>query len=159
VEWYADFHAFFDEDLQQLIDLGIPEEDALILLSEYFIIMMDRIYLLRQNLMEFSLQGSDIDYQTRCIWVALQVHQEMDSLVKGGLRYNSSLSVAFIRFLTVQTGSNVAAGVGPQLKDLESKINKQKDDIKEAKTKAVAATKDIVNIKGTLDDAKKKGKL
>ena len=135
VEWYADVQVFFDEDLQQLINLGIPEEDALILLSEYFIIMMDHIYLFCQDLMELPLQDPNIDYQTRCIWVTLQVqvHQEMDNLVKGGIWYNSSLPVVFVCLFSVQMGTNMAAGVGPNLKGLERNINKQKDDVKESK--------------------------
>ena len=89
-DWYTTVHAFFDEDLQQLIGLGIPEADALVLLSEYLIIMMDRISLLRQNLMEFSMVDDQVDYQTRCLWVSLQVHQELDALATNGLCYNSS---------------------------------------------------------------------
>ena len=71
VDWYATVHVFFDEDHLQLIEPGIPEADALVLLSEYLIIMMDCILLLRRNLMEFSMGDDQVDYQTRCLWVSL----------------------------------------------------------------------------------------
>ena len=156
VDWYATAHAFFDEDLQHLIELGIPEADAAVLLSEYLIITMDRMFLLRQNLMEFSMGDDQVDYQTRCLWVSLQVHQELDALTTNGLHYNSSLSATFIHFLTVQTGKNVAVSIGPKLDELESKAKKQRSELTEFKLRVSLASGDVPKLRNDVDLLKKK---
>ena len=49
----------------------------------------------------------------------------MDGFVKRGLKYNSAISAAFIRFLTKQTGQNMSTGIGSQIKVLTSRHDGQ----------------------------------
>jgi hypothetical protein len=73
--------------------------------------------------MEFVVnKANKVDYMTRCIWITCQVHQVMQEFVQGGLKYNSAISTAYVRFLTKTMGGNVAWGVGGQLKTLTDMI-------------------------------------
>ena len=42
-----------------------------------------------------------------------------------GMKYNSSILAAFMRFLTKVTGGNVAAGIGSSVAALENKLKTQ----------------------------------
>ena len=67
---------------------------------------------------------------------------KMEAFLKNGLKFDPIISASFIRFLTKQTGSNVAAGVGGKLKALEIKMRKE---IKEAETAALIPGKKALN--------------
>ena len=84
------------------------------------------------------------------------MHQELDALITKGLRYSLSLLVAFIRFLTVQTGTNVAASVGPKLDELESKVKKQRLELTEFKLRVLLASGDVAKLKNAVDLLEKK---
>ena len=57
----------------------------------------------------------------RCLWITLNTHKKMEAFIKNGLKFDLLILASFIRFLTKQTGSNVAAGVGGKLRALEVK--------------------------------------
>jgi ABC-type glycerol-3-phosphate transport system substrate-binding protein len=65
----------------------------------------------------------------------------MEDFIKGGLVYNPTISAAFIRFLTKQTGQNVSSGVGGQLKSMSDALAQVKAAAKEASEAAREATK------------------
>ncbi len=67
-----------------------------------------------------------VDYMVRCIWITCQVHRVMQEFVQGRLKYNFMIGTAFIQFLTKQTGSNMASGVGGQLKTHTDLLNTMK---------------------------------
>jgi hypothetical protein len=50
----------------------------------------------------------------------------MQEFVQGRLKYNFMIGTAFIQFLTKQTGSNMASGVGGQLKTHTDLLNTMK---------------------------------
>ena len=98
--WFQKVHKHLDSELIKLSQMGIPPEDALVLLSEEVIIMVERFHLIRCRRMDFTVKGSKVEYMVRCIWLILQVHVSMDEFVRDGLKYNSAISAAFVRFLT-----------------------------------------------------------
>jgi hypothetical protein len=67
----------------------------------------------------------------------------MQEFVQGGLKSNSAISTAYVRFLTKTTGENMASDVGGQLKTLTNTIATLKRSVataaKEAKEAAQAA--------------------
>jgi hypothetical protein len=98
--WFQKVHTHLDSELTKLSQMGIPPEDALVLLSEEVIIMVERFHLIRRRRMDFTVKGSKVEYMVRCIWLTLQVYVSMDEFVRDGLKYNSAISAAFVRFLT-----------------------------------------------------------
>ncbi len=100
------------------------------------------IHGIRKQRMEFTLKGKHVEYMVRCIWLTLQAHAVMDGFVKRGLKYNSAISAAFIRFLlTKQTGQNVSTGVGSQIKVLTEALEKYVKMATEAADAAKEATR------------------
>lgn len=142
VEWIFTVHKHLDMELTKLTQQHIAQEEALILLSEEMIIMYTRIHAIRKSRMEFVASSSNkVDYMVRCIWVTCQVHRVMQEFIQGGLKYNSTIGTAFIRFLTKQTGSNVASGVGGQLKAHTDLLATMKGTVHSAAEAAKEATK------------------
>jgi hypothetical protein len=84
--WIHAVHKHLDEELQKLIQMGIPEGNVLVLLSEEIIIMFKRFHAIRRKRFDFTVQGAGVQYMVRCIWLTLQVHVEMDEFVKNGLK-------------------------------------------------------------------------
>jgi hypothetical protein len=56
------------------------------------------------------------------------------------MKYNLSISAAFMQFLAKVTGGNAAAGVGGSVATLEAKLKILDTALKEVKKEAVAAT-------------------
>ena len=141
--WFNTAHRHLDAELLQLLQLHISEDKCLILLSEEIIIMFSMIHDIRKQRMEFTLKGERVEYMVRCIWLTLQAHAVMDGFVKRGLKYNSAISIsaAFIRFLTKQTGQNVSTGIGSQIKVLTKVLEKAIKMAKEAADAANEATR------------------
>ncbi len=138
--WLLTVHKHLDAELVKLTQMNILEEEALILLSEEVIIMFDRFYAIWRKRMDFVVKGNRVEYMVRCIWILLQVHMAMDDFVKDGLKYNLAISLAFIHFLTKQTGGNVSAGVGSQIQWLKEEIKKLGTVASDAKTAAAGAS-------------------
>ena len=111
-EFYMHIHTFFDEDLQKLVQLGLSKETVLKLLSNYVIIIFDHFYVSRQKLLEFTIGAqAELNYQARTIWVALLVHREMAHFLEGGgMRNNSLLNTAYVRFITEEFGKSSSEG-------------------------------------------------
>ena len=141
VEWVHTVHKHLDMELTRLTQLHISEEESLILLSEEVIIMYSRIHDVRKHMMEFTGQINKVDYMVRCIWVTLQVHQVMQEFVQGGLKSHPAIGSAFIRFLTKQTGNNVALGIGVQLEKLTTAVDRIESLAKMADTAAKDAAR------------------
>jgi len=141
VEWVHTVHKHLDMELTRLTQLHISEEESLILLSEEVIIMYSRIHDVRKHMMEFTGQVNKVDYMVRCIWVTLQVHRVMQEFVQGGLKSHPAIGSAFIRFLTKQTGNNVASGVGVQLGKLTTAVDRIETLAKTAETAAKDASR------------------
>ena len=141
VEWVHTVHKHLDMELTRLTQLHISEEESLILLSEEVILMYSRIHDVRKHMMEFTGQVNKVDYMVRCIWVTLQVHRVMQEFVQGGLKSHPAIGSAFIRFLTKQTGNNVASGVGIQLGKLSTAVDRIESLAKTADTAAKDASR------------------
>ena len=80
--WIHAVHRHLDEELGKLTQMGIPEGEVLVLLSEEIIIMFLMIHDIRKQRMEFTLKGKHVEYMVRCIWLTLQAHAVMDGFVK-----------------------------------------------------------------------------
>ena len=116
--------------------------------------MFDRFYAIRRKRMDFKVHGSQVEYMVRCIWLSLQVHMVM-KFTANGMKYNSTISAAFMRFLTKVTGGNAAAGMAGTVASLDSKIKNLDNAIKEVKKDAAAAHQRATTDNNAADDAKK----
>ncbi len=141
VEWVHTVHKHLDMELTRLTQLYISEEESLILLSEEVTIMYSRIHDVRKHMMEFTGQVNKVDYMVRCIWVTLQVHRVMQEIIQGGLKSHPATGSAFIRFLTKQTGNNVASSIGVQLGKLTELVGRIENLAKTADAAANEAAK------------------
>ena len=111
--WLQTVHAFFDEDLTELTELGVDIEESLTLISEYTILIYDVFYMHSQKLIQFSLEVDRAEYLSRVIWVSLLIHQEMARFTQTEkMKHHPTLSNAFIRFLTKATAAHSSAGIG-----------------------------------------------
>ena len=79
----------------------------------------------------------------------------MDKFTANGMKYNSTISAAFMRFLTKVTGGNAAAGMAGTVASLDSKIKNLDNAIKEVKKDAAAAHQRATTANNAADDAKK----
>ena len=98
--WFQTVHKHLNSELSKLTQMGIPGEDALILLSEMVIIMFDRFYAIWHKRMDSTVKGAGMEYMVHCIWISLQVHTLMDEFVKDRMKYNPAILAAFVWFLT-----------------------------------------------------------
>ena len=152
VAWFGKVHPFFDKDIKQLTELGVSKEAALRLISEYVIIMFDRFYLDQQKLMKWTKNVTKADYLIRVVWISLLVHQAMESfLTNGNMKYNSSLSAAFLRHLTSETAQNNAASFEKRVTALEKSDPKKVDvAVKAAQTSADKAHTELVKVRSDI---------
>ncbi len=79
----------------------------------------------------------------------------MDKFTANGMKYNSTISSAFMRFLTKVTGGNAAAGMAGTVASLDSKIKNLDNTIKEVKKDAAAANQRATTANNAAEDAKK----
>ena len=63
--------------------------------------MFDRFHAIRWKCMDFTIHGSRVNYMVCCIWISMQVHMVMDEFMANGMKYNSTISAALMRFLTM----------------------------------------------------------
>ena len=139
--WFSTVFKHLDSEFARLTQVNISEEETLILLLEEVIIMFDRFHAIRRKRMDFTVQGrTRVEYMVRCIWLSMQVHMVMDEFTANGMKYNSTILAAFMRFLTKVTGGNAAAGMGGTVASLDSKIKTLDHTIKEVKKEATAAS-------------------
>jgi hypothetical protein len=122
LNWYATVFKHLDAEYTRLTQVNISKEETLILLSEEVIIMFDRFHAIWSKRMDFSVNGSQVEYMVRCIWISMQVHMVMDKFTLNGMKYNSSISTAFMCFLTKVTGSNASAGMAGSMAQLDAKM-------------------------------------
>ena len=160
--WYGKVHAFFDEDLKTLVELGVDKEETLKLLSEYVILMFDVFYKHSQKMMKYSASMNRANYTARAIWVSLCIHVEMEKFTSGSkMKHNSTLSAAFMRFLTKSTAANSASSLGAKIKTLEKTVSAAglktlKTDVATSKSLANKSQDELAKVKDEL--AKLKGK-
>jgi ribosomal protein L12E/L44/L45/RPP1/RPP2 len=79
----------------------------------------------------------------------------MDKFTANGMKYNSTISAAFMRFLTKVTGGNAAAGMAGTVASLDSKLKNLDNIIKEVKKDAAAANQRATTANNAAEDAKK----
>jgi hypothetical protein len=103
------------------------------------------------------VNGLRVEYMVRCIWISMQVHMVMEKFTANGMKYNPSLSAAFMCFLTKVMGGNAAAGVVGSVASLDSKLKNLKNSFKELKKEAAAASAHATTANNTTEDVK--GKL
>jgi hypothetical protein len=144
-----------DLEFVRLTQVNIFEEETLILLLEEVIIMFDRFHAIRRKRMDFRVNGNQVEYMARCIWITMKVHMVMDEFTQHGMKYNSSISAAFMRFLTKVTGGNAVAGVGGSVAALENKLKNIDLVIKELKKDATAVASRSTSASTATEDAKK----
>ena len=85
----------------------------------------------------------------------MEVHMVMDEFTANGMKYNSTISAAFMRFLTKVTGGNAAAEVAGIVASLESKLKNLDNTLKEVKKEVVAAASRATSATNAAKDAKK----
>jgi hypothetical protein len=143
IDFHDKLHAHFEDEITKLTQLDIPDAEALELVTEQFTLVFDSLFECRQAVMSYTGEGGDkVPHMVRCLWITLNTHMKMEAFFKNGLKFDPIISASFIRFLTKQTGSNVAAGVGGKLKALETKMRKE---IKETETAALIPGKKALN--------------
>ena len=82
----------------------------------------------------------------------------MDEFTANGMKYNSTISAAFMCFLTKVTGGNPAAGVAGTVASLDLKLKNLDNTIKEVKKEAVGATSRATAANNVAEDASKSTK-
>jgi hypothetical protein len=155
--WFSTVFKHLDADFVCLTQVHISKEETLILLSEEVIIMFDHFHAIQRKRMDFLVNGSRVEYLARCIWITMQVHMVMDEFKQNRLKYNSSISAAFMQFLMKITGGNEAAGVARSVAALKNKLKNLNNTLKEVKKEAAAATTRATTANNAAEDAK--GKL
>ena len=155
LNWFSTVFKHLDSEFARLTQVNISEDETLILLSEEVIIMFDRFYAIRRKRMDFTVQGSRVEYMVRCIWLSMQVHMVMEEFTANGMKYNSTISAAFMRFLTKVTGGNAAAGMAGTVASLDSKIKNLDALIKEVKKEAAVVNSCATASNNAAEDVKK----
>jgi hypothetical protein len=117
--------------------------------------MYDHFHAIWRKRMDFMVNGSRVEYLARCIWITMQVHMVTDEFTQNGMKYNSSISAAFMR-LTKVTGGNAAAGVAGLVAALENKLKNLNNTLKEVKKDAAAASTRATTASNAAEDAKTK---
>jgi hypothetical protein len=102
------------------------------------------------------VNGLRVDYMVRCIWISMQVHMVMDEFMQNGIKYNSLISAAFMRFLTKVTGGNAAARVAGSVAAFNNKIKNLDNTLKEIKREVVVASTRATTANNATKDAKVK---
>ena len=148
--WYQKLHKHLDSELDKLKKMGISQANVLVLLSEEVIIIFERFNTIRRKRMDFRIKDNRVEYMVRCIWLALQVHVQMDEFMRDGLKYNSAISAAFVRFLTTQTGKKGDLDTS----DLESRVKNAEASVKEALKSAKEATQRAASASTNADSVK-----
>jgi hypothetical protein len=69
--WIQMVHKHLDSKVAKLTQMGIPEEESLILLSEAIIIMVDHFYTIRRKRIDFTIKSLHVQYMVWCIWLAM----------------------------------------------------------------------------------------
>jgi hypothetical protein len=116
VDFHDKVHSHIKDELNKLIQLNIPEDDALVLVSEDLVLMFDRMFAERMKLFDSQKDRSKVEYVSCILWVSLRCHMVAMEFTEGGIKYNPTISAAFVRFLTKQTGANTSANVSQTLK-------------------------------------------
>ena len=122
LNWFTTVFKHLDSEFARLTQVNISKDETLILLPEEVIIMFDHFYAICRKRMDFTVHGSRVEYMVRCIWLSMQVHMVMDEFTANGMKYNSTILAAFMRFLTKVTGGNAAAGMAGTVAALENKL-------------------------------------
>ena len=126
-DWTKTLHQFFDNDIQELSDMGVAAAETLTLLSDYTIIIFDSYYRELSGLEEFTLGKVRADWLVELIWINLKILAAMDGITEGGdPKYNPTLATAFIRFLTKATAENNGAKLGQEIASIKSDLEKWK---------------------------------
>ena len=123
VQLHQAMHDHVREELTKLDQVFIPEDEAMLLISEKIALIFKRFFAERSLAMRFEEGGNTADFLADILWVNLKVLVAAEELLKDGLKYHPLLSAAFIRFLTKQTGANADSGLGGQLTELRTYIN------------------------------------
>ena len=120
-DWHGKVLAFLDNDLTKLVELNVSEDETLLLLSEYIIIMFNDFDNVEQLLPAFKLSANKADYLVKVIVVAIKVHARMDHFLgHGNMQYVSEFAAGFVRFLTKNTAQHSATGLSKRVADLEA---------------------------------------
>ena len=131
-EFHEALHTHIREEIDKLIQLGIPEDEAMLLISEEFYLMFSDFFECRKGLLEFEPSMNLANYLARVVWLSLKCHMSAKALLKNGLKYSAVISAAFVRFLTKQTGANTSAGLKSKLTELAKTVKTEVAGIKKA---------------------------
>ncbi len=156
LSWFSTVFKHLDMEFTRLTQVNISKEETLILLPEEVIIMFDCFHVIRCKRMDFVVNGLHVEYMVRCIWSLMQVHMIMDEFTQNGMKYNASISAAFMRFLMKVVGVNAAAGVAGSVASLDSKIKNLNNTLKEVKKESTAASAQATTASNSSKDVKGK---
>ena len=150
--FYTKLFTHFDQEMKKLTEAGLSEDEALILTTDQFLLVFDRIADPRGSVTEFTI-SSDLEiWLPRAVWQVLLVHKTLDEVLRHHLRQHPSIAAAFVRALTNKMGSKSAAG---SMKSLDEKIKSAEKAADAAKKAAEAARQTADKAGSKAEEAKK----
>jgi len=124
VQFHKDVHEHATEDMRKLTQLGIKESEVMEMVAEGVMLMFEKMFTVRKDIMDYDEDVDPVDYVSRLWWGTLQAHKEMKAFTENGIAYHPVISAAFVRFLTAQLGQNMEVGLSDKVTELEEKITK-----------------------------------
>ena len=121
-EFHGKMHAHFEQELVKLMQLKIPKDEALKLVSNQYLMIHNKLFDTRKLCKEYEEDIDPVDFMVRSVWISLRATMLAQGFVANGIENHTAIASSFLRFLTKQTGSNVSAGVGGQLDTLKAEL-------------------------------------
>ena len=117
--FHSAIHDHVRSEMIKLVQMGVPESESLILLSEQILLIFNRFFEQRKLILQHR-EGMDMaDFTTRVVWVTLKTQVVAAEFLADGIRNHQLTGNAFLRFLTKQTGQNVSTKLGPRIINVE----------------------------------------
>ena len=117
--FHSAIHDHVRSEMIKLVQMGVPESESLILMSEQILLIFNRFFEQRKLILQHR-EGMDMaDFTTRVVWVTLKTQVVAAEFLADGIRNHQLTGNAFLRFLTKQTGQNVSTQLGPRITNVE----------------------------------------
>ena len=134
VQFHKDLHEHASEDMRKLTQLGIKESEVMEMVAEVVMLMFEKMFTARKDIMDYDEDVDPVDYVTRLWWGTLLAHKEMKAFLENGIAFHPVISAAFVRFLTAQLGQNMEVGLSDKVTELEEKITKVEKTVTQHKS-------------------------
>jgi hypothetical protein len=117
--FHTSIHDHVRSEMIKLVQMGVPESESLILLSEQILLIFNRFFEQRKLILQHRAGMDMADFTTRVVWVTLKTQVVAAEFLSDGIRNHQLTGNAFLRFLTKQTGQNVSTKLGPRIGNVE----------------------------------------